>query len=121
MASLDNKDREEEALDALIVAAFRSVSFKESDLPDLSKPAPELSKEDQEALDALGPDLISKIVSGETKKEPEAQDGSAEIEPELAGALNRADEDTELSKKAREEMERKIREAESEDEEEPEE
>ena len=55
-------DRENDAIDALIVRAFRGESPEE--FPDLAAPFV-LSAEDKEALDKLGPDLVDRILSGD--------------------------------------------------------
>lgn len=115
MALPHERDREEEALDALIVAAFRSERHDESSAVDTSGPEPRLSDEDEKALAALGKDLVSRIVSGSTKPREEDQksavDRSCAPSRELAGAMNRGD--SEITEKARQEMEEKIKETEA--------
>lgn len=121
MDLINDKEREEQALDALIVAAYLPGDM-ESDMPDFDGPTPVLSDEDQKALDNLGSDLIDVIVSGEftskKKKSVESLPVERKGQPELAGALNRGEDD--LTEKAREEIERKIKEADEEEDEEPE-
>jgi len=118
MTTPHERDREEEALDALIVAAFRSDQGKEDDDLDLTGPELCLSAEDERALAALGPDVVAKILAG--RRGPGGGNHRAGApphrvqEPELAGAMNRGDEDAEITEEAREEMERKVREHEEE-------
>ena len=52
--------RNYDAIDILIVLAFQEDLMRE--VPDLSGPEPELDPADQEALDALGPDLVHRIL-----------------------------------------------------------
>ena len=123
MTTPHERDREDEALDALIVAAFRSDQGKEDDDLDLTGPVPRLSEGDERALAALGPDVVAKILAD--RREPAHGERRRPVqrlhvpEPELAGAMNRGEEDAELTEDAREEMERKVREHEEECGEEP--
>ena len=111
------QDREEEALDALIVAAFRNGQGKEDDELDLTGPEPRLSEADERALAALGPDVVGKVLAGghaSRSTKVSRTDPAREPDLELTGAMNRAEEGAEISQEAREEMERKIREHEEE-------
>jgi len=117
MTTPHERDREEEALDALIVAAFRSDQSKEEDDLDLTGPEPRLSTEDERALAALGPDVVARILAGGSRHSGDHRPGAPRPpvqEPELAGAMNRGEEDVEITKDAREEMERKVHEHEEE-------
>ena len=117
MTTPHEQDREEDALDALIVAAFRNGQGEEDDKLDLTGPEPRLSEADEQALAALGPDLVGKILAGGcTSKSTKGSHTDLTREPdlELTGAMNRAEEGAEISQKAREEMERKIQEHEEE-------
>jgi hypothetical protein len=105
-------DHDDGALDALMFLAFFDESARQ--MPKLTGPEPELAPDDQAALDALGPDLVMRVLSGQVK--PKAQPDSSTISSapglRIATALNRGGEDGELTDAAREEMERKIKELE---------
>lgn len=98
-------EREERAIDALIVSQLRACD--ETDPNHL----PELTDEEREALDSLGPDFVDKLLAGDI----EATEHATE-ELEVAGAgeafgMNRAkniDEDTkeELDRKRQEIIDR---------------
>jgi hypothetical protein len=113
MSSNDDAEREDQALDALIVIALRQ-DRDGVPPPDLAGPEPALSPEDQAALDQLGPDLVRRLVrrvrqgraAGPGK---EAGKKDRRPKPHLAGSLHRGDE-AELTEQARQEMERKVRE-----------
>jgi hypothetical protein len=123
MSAADEREREQQALEALIVAAFRQEDFEVQDLPDVTTPGPILAEEDRRALDALGPDLVARIVAGtwapRSRRAPGKHPGARRAEPELAGAMHRGDDEGEITDAAREEMERRVRELEAEDEEGP--
>lgn len=65
-----SRQREERALDALIVSQLRAPQDDEVDVRHL----PELTDKDREALDSLGPDFISRLLAGEIKR-PEGPGG----------------------------------------------
>lgn len=103
-----NKEREERALDALIVAAFKqdNCDVDEAQIESLKKT---MSEEDQAALDnAFGPNFIDSLFAGSIKAR------AKEIRGTLQSAMNRSDKDEEEppSANAQEEMERKVREEE---------
>lgn len=105
MTNPHNEEREERALDALIVAALRV------DLGEVPPPpdggTPELLEDDRRALDALGPNFIKRLLSGQTSSQrPPKRNVDRR---ELATAMNRGDEDGELSEEARKEMEHKVK------------
>ncbi|OAI41005.1 hypothetical protein AYO40_00555 [Planctomycetaceae bacterium SCGC AG-212-D15] len=107
----------DDILDALIVLAFTEVDFPSD--AELAQLGDELSIEDEMALDALGPDIVERILNGEWK--PKSRSGKRRKKRrhehrELAGAMNRDDGDGELTDEARAEMEKKIRELEENDE-----
>lgn len=106
-------EREDQALDALIVAALRP--DLRGDVPtDVAGPEPALSDEDRRALDALGPDLAERLARGERpggRPRPRKNGGGRW---QLAGSLNRG-EGEEPGEEAREEMERKRRELDAEE------
>jgi len=103
-----NREREEKALDALIVAAFKQddCDVDEAKIEELKKT---MSAEDQAALDsALGPNFINALFRSEIKKKVKKERGA------LQSAMNRSgNEDEPPSVKAQEEMERKILEEEA--------
>jgi hypothetical protein len=116
MATTDDSDRADRFLDALIVLALRG-ELAEDDLPDLDGPEPVLSDEAQRALDALGPDLVARIVRGDwrPRRRPRRPGRVSDGPLGRTGTMHRG-QATELTDKAREEMERKVRELEAEDE-----
>ncbi len=114
----DHNEREQQALDALLAQALRSVD--ESRFPRPDDPAPILEPDDERALKALGSDLVRRIVRGgkgpSSKKPPlpPSAPRRAGRTQELAGAMHRGgEEDGDLTDIAREEIERKIREVEA--------
>lgn len=98
-------EREKRAIDALIVSQLRACD--ETDINHL----PELTDEEREALDSLGPDFVDKLLTGDIEPTEHASE-----ELELAGAgeafgMNRAkdvDEETkeELDQKRQEIIDR---------------
>ncbi len=110
MRPTNNGSDEERFLDALIRAALSQRNKSAGTLPDLATPPPPLTKEDQEALDALGADFIAQILAGTWKPRRRRwrQRPAREAEQELAGAMQRGPEEGELSEQAWEEIERKI-------------
>jgi len=104
----ENKEKEERALDALIVAAFKqdNCDVDEAQVESLKK---SMSAEDQAALDrALGPNFVDSLFVGAVKPREKQVRGA------MHSAMNRSEKDDEEppSAKAQEEMERKIREEE---------
>jgi len=112
MSTLHDNTQEDDALDALIVAAFRQDEAEYEGMTPLRSPDSVLSEEDCAALDALGDDLAAQIVQGARTPKNTDRARSQTDDAELAAAMNRGEEDGELSEKAREEMNRKIRELE---------
>jgi hypothetical protein len=112
MSTPHDNTREDDALDALIVAAFRQDETECEGITRLRSREPILSEEDCAALDALGDDLAARIVLGAWAPTGTDCPGSQTDEAELAAAMNRGEEDGELSDEAREEMDRKTRELE---------
>jgi hypothetical protein len=108
-------NREDKALDALIAAAFRQEACEDLTLEELRRLESALSDEDKAALASLGDDLAERIAAGLWKARSGADDdgaGSESCAEELAGSMNRGDEEGDLTDAAREEMERKLRELE---------
>jgi hypothetical protein len=117
------KEREERAADALIVSLLRRVD-KDDDYID-PKHLPQLTDEERAAVDALGADLVDRLLAGErlfaAKPDPK-DDRPNESEDALAGcgqdtSFNRAevvDDATteELKEREREIIERRKRERE---------
>jgi hypothetical protein len=105
-------EHDDGAMDAIMYLAY--LKDLASAVPALTGPEPMLSPEDRRALDALGPDLVARIVSGDVRPRPRSDPASDFIAPacQIAGAMNRGGQDGELTDAAREEMERKIKEIE---------
>lgn len=114
MSAADERAREEQALEALIVSAIRREDCDEEDHPGVAMPDTALDDDDRQALDALGPGLVSKIISGAWRPRSDrprsARPGASWPGPQLAGSMHRGDDESELTDRAREEIERKIRE-----------
>ncbi|HEV3256853.1 MAG TPA: hypothetical protein VG013_08250 [Gemmataceae bacterium] len=70
MGAREDRMREERALDALIVMALRLQDPGPLPLPDLNGPPPLLRPEDQRALDALGPDLVERLMRPDQGRRP---------------------------------------------------
>ena len=97
MSAGSKREREQEALDALIVSQLRGhgCDGDEVGLDEL----PGLTDEEKAGLKALGPNYIERLLSGETPPRPGSQDppkGECR-EPAMAGGelafgLNRAEE-----------------------------
>jgi len=108
---MNDKTKEDRALDALIVAALRHVGedSEEEAETDLREAAQFLTDEDRAALDRLGPDFIDRVMSGEPPSsggEVKMEDSEVE-ELELETAMSRGSED-DLPQDVREEMEQRI-------------
>jgi hypothetical protein len=114
------RDREERALDALLVSILRRVE-KDDDIVEPEK-LPQLTEEEKTAMNALGTNFIDRILAGERpvprKPKPDCPDKSEEIALAGCGAdtsMNRAEEvddetQQELDEREREILERKARE-----------
>lgn len=63
MMPLNGNGQDDRALDALMVLAFLEDPMRGA--PSPSEPEPELDPADQQALDALGPDLVRRILEEE--------------------------------------------------------
>ncbi len=103
---MNEQYREEKALDALIVAAFKEDICEASD-KEIEQFSQALTANDKAALDAVGSDFLKSLFAGEAKKHK-----AQVVRGELATAMNRSDEDQPPTEKAKEEMEKQIREAE---------
>ena len=108
-----NSKRENEALDALMVAAFRmSTPDERTDCEEalnLVRAKPKLSPDDEAAIKSLGPDFVEKLlIEGARKlsREEGASNWDREIEDAYA-AMNRGNADESLSDQTRQEIERK--------------
>jgi predicted ABC-class ATPase len=122
MSGESKREREERALDALLVSILRRVD-KDDDIvePDM---LPQLTDEEKAAMNALGTDFIDRILAGKrpiTPRDDPKKDGPDDgEEAALAGSgadcsLNRAEEiddetTKELQRREREILERKARE-----------
>jgi hypothetical protein len=104
----DDKEKEERAIDALITAAFDQDPCEE-DLAGLKKYAESLTDEDRAALNRIGANLIDDLFKGKAARASPEHERRPE-QAGLRGALHRAEEDAELTDKARQEMEQKMRE-----------
>lgn len=111
MTSIPIPEREGKALDALIVAAFRLQQDLQADRGAPCAPPPELLPEDQAALQALGPDLVQRIISGSYRTSMSAAAESSSINEchWAAGALYRGGSEEDLSEQARKEIEEQLR------------
>jgi hypothetical protein len=120
MSASEDQEREERALDVLIVLAFLLEGADDAPPPpDPDGPEPVLSPEHRAALDALGPDLVERIVraipgsvSGRARHTPRR---ARRRRPGLTGSMHRVKGKGKLTDEARAEMERKVRELEAED------
>jgi hypothetical protein len=108
-----NSKRENEALDALMAAAFRmSTPDEKTDGEEAMKLAgakPKFCPDDEAAIKSLGPDFVEKLLVDGARKLPEkggATSGDREIEDAYA-AMNRGNVDESLSDQTRQEIERK--------------
>jgi hypothetical protein len=122
MSGGSKREREERALDALLVSILRKVD-KDDDITEPDK-LPQLSDEEKAAMNALGTDFIERILAGERpvlpREQPKKDDHDDNEEAALAGSgadcsLNRAEEvndetTAELDRREREVLERKARE-----------
>jgi len=123
MSAGGKRDREELALDALLVSALRRAD-KDEDTVDPDR-LPQLTEEEKVAAEGLGNDFIKRLLAGEWPLQssvPHNDGGGRYVQEELAFsysgadfALNRAEEidgDTadELERRKREILERKSRE-----------
>jgi hypothetical protein len=63
MGKRGRREREERALDALLVSILRKVD-KDDDIVELDK-LPELTEEERAAMNTLGDDFIARILAGE--------------------------------------------------------
>ena len=109
MTDRSKQERDQRALDALFVSQLRR--HERCDEVDIEH-LPELTKEDIEALDSLGPDFIGRLIAGSF---PKISDAPEEADEELLCAggmsfgMNRADE---IDEQAEGEIERKRKEIE---------
>lgn len=115
MPSPNDKSREDQALNALIAAALRHDGGDEITWDQLQQDAAHLTEEDRKELGSLPSDLVSRLLGGEqfnSKRSDENADAAdADADELLATAMNRNGDDSDLTDKAREEIERRIREA----------
>lgn len=116
MADTDPKS-EDRAIDALMAAAFRlsrsDEPLTEKESEKLAANPPQLSPEDEAAIESLGPDFVHRLLhKAQTEKSIVGQEPvvlGREIE-EAYAAMNRGKHDDSLSEQTRREIERKRRE-----------
>ena len=122
MNGVTGKEREERALDALLISGLRQQDSNGTDIA--AKNLPELTDEERAAMKALGSNFIQRLLAGERPLGPAAgtDDDCPNESDELAlagsgadSSLNRAeevDDETakELEQREREILERKARE-----------
>jgi hypothetical protein len=109
MSAPEDQQREERALDALMVLALRPDLAAGGPAPGAGRSDSGLSEEDRRALDALGSDLAARVAAGAWGPWP------ARCGRELTGSLHRAEGECDLTEQAREELERKVRELDEEE------
>jgi hypothetical protein len=107
-------DSEDQVLDALIVAALRQIPTPPSTAEEIAALEVYLDAEDRRVLDARSETVVARVMERAKRRTP-AQRQSERVEPQcsealLAGAMNRGGDSGELTDKAREEMERRLRE-----------
>ncbi len=120
MTEGSRREREERAVDALLVSILRRVD-KDDDIIEPEK-LPQLTEEDKAVMNSLGDDFLDRILAGERpvprKPNPNRPDESEELALAGCGAdtsMNRAEEvddatQQELDEREREILERKARE-----------
>jgi hypothetical protein len=122
MSGGSRREREERALDALLVSILRKID-KDDEIVEQDK-LPQLTEEERAAMNTLGDDFIDRILAGERpikrKERGKKDDPDESEEAALAGSgadrgLNRAEEvddetTEELERREREILERKARE-----------
>lgn len=112
MKDFDSK-RENEALDALMAAAFRISTPDETtnceEAQNLAISKPKLSPDDEAAIKSLGPNFVERLlIEGtlELSRNKGVNNWDREIEDAYA-AMNRGNADESLSDQTRQEIERK--------------
>jgi hypothetical protein len=93
------------ALDELAARVLRDGPPWAAAPPELTGPEPALAEDDRRALDALGPDLVGRLLGQERRRRRARR---ARRRRGLTGSLHRAGAGGELSDEDREEMERKV-------------
>jgi len=109
-----NLESEDNALDALMAAAFRlpviDETSDEKEATRLAASTPRLSNEDETAIASLSPDFIDYLLDKEKGHRPrKIADLSQEIS-EAYAAMNRGNLDAELSEQTHREIEKKRKE-----------
>jgi hypothetical protein len=112
MSPGSRREREQKALDALLVSQLRRHGC-DDDVPDPDE-LPELTADEKEALEALGPNFVEQLLA---RDDPPAHDPQADPEPggrelamaggELPFGLNRAEQ---IDPETAEELERRRKE-----------
>jgi hypothetical protein len=104
----------DEALDELLIEALGGDLSEVPEPPALDGPEPVLSDEDRQALAALGPDLVARLLKEERRRRARRARKSRRSRRELTGSLPRTEGEGDLTDKAREEIERRAGELEAE-------
>ena len=108
-----NSKRENEALDALMAAAFRmSTPDERTDCEEAMKLAeakPKFSPDDEAAIKSLGQDFVGKLIIEGDRKLPK-EEGATSLDREIEdayAAMNRGSGDESMSDQTSQEIERK--------------
>jgi hypothetical protein len=122
MSASEETERDQRVLKALMFLLFHLDQAEDvAPLPDPDGPEPVLSPEYQEALDALGPDLVQRLSRqlkrSRANRRRNAHGTARRNEPTLTGSMHRGGKESKLTDEARAEMERKIRELEEQEQE----
>jgi len=109
------QDREDRAVDALIAAALRQAEINELIDEEIQKflaNVPPVSPAGKAALDALGPGIVARLTRATPKdvQHASAVQADEEVSP-LYAAMNRKHSAGEMDARAKEELEKKRKEA----------
>lgn len=109
MTDKSKQERDQRALDALIVSQLRR--HQETGEVDIEK-LPRLTSEEKAALDSLGPDFMDRLIAGELipedKKTEEVEDEELLCAGGMGFGLNRAEEIDEKTEEALEKKRKEI-------------
>lgn len=109
------QDREDRAVDALIAAALRHAELNEPTDEEIQKRlanTPPVSPEGKAALDALGPNVVQRIMkTSPARPSPVIAVNADEEMTALYSAMNRKNASGEMDSRTKEELEKKRKEA----------